>query len=282
MLNITPDHLERYESEEEYAYFKYRLFENQTLEDYSVLPLKEPWFSKFKDLVKGKVYRFSEKEEDGAQAYLKDEKHFVLRIEGKEEVYSLEGFRLLGLHNKLNYIAASLGARLIGASQESIEKLVTEFEGFPHRIEYITSVGGVSFINDSKATNVDATLQALKGLEGRFILIMGGKHKGASYSPLIPYIKEKVKALVLMGEARYVITEELGQVVETYLAETLSQAVAIALKLAEPGDCVLLSPACSSFDQFKNYEERGEVFRELVLKYAPLFLKEKEINEVYH
>ncbi|WP_022855692.1 UDP-N-acetylmuramoyl-L-alanine--D-glutamate ligase [Thermodesulfobacterium thermophilum] len=282
LLNITPDHLERYESEKEYAYYKYRLFENQTSQDYSILPLNEPWFSHFQDLVKGKICFFSEKEEKTAQAYLKDENQFVLRIGDKEEVYSFKGFKLLGLHNKLNYIVASLGARLMGASPSSVERLITEFKGFPHRIEYVTSLGGVIFINDSKATNVDATLQALKGLEGRFILIMGGRHKGASYSPLITYIKEKVKALVLMGEARYVIAEELGQVVETYLVENLAQAVAIALKLAEPGDCVLLSPACSSFDQFKNYEERGEVFRDLVFKYAPLFLKDHEINEVYH
>jgi UDP-N-acetylmuramoylalanine--D-glutamate ligase len=159
--------------------------------------------------------------------------------------------------------------------------LIKEFTGFPHRLEYVGCFGGVYFINDSKATNVDATLQALKGLTGSIILILGGRHKGASYTPLIPYIKEKVKCLILMGEARYIMAEELRDLTETFMVENLQKAVALALKMAEPGDMVLLSPACSSFDQFKSYEERGDAFRELVFRYAPLFLKEGT-KEVYH
>lgn len=281
LLNITPDHLERYVSEREYAYYKYRIFENQTSEDFSLLPQEEKWFEEFNSLVRGRTCLFSEREDKEVSAFLRDKEEFVLRIGDEEEVYSLEGFKLFGFHNRLNYMVASLGARLLGATKEGIRRVVKEFTGFPHRTEVIGVYGGVYFINDSKATNVDATLQALKGVEGRIILIMGGRHKGASYAPLIPYIKEKVKALILMGEARYIIAEELGNLVDTYLTEDIKQALTVALKISEVGDVVLFSPACSSFDQFRNYEERGNAFRELVKRYAPLFLKENP-SGVYH
>ncbi len=280
LLNITPDHLERYVSEEEYAFYKYRLFENQGENDFSILPYEEKWFKRFKEMVRGEKKFFSEEENKEVSAYLKDGEEFVLRLE-EEERYSFFGFKLMGLHNKINYMVAALGARLIGAKPESVRELIKEFTGFPHRLEYVGCFGGVYVINDSKATNVDATLQALKGLTGSIILILGGRHKGASYTPLIPYIKEKVKCLILMGEARYIMAEELRDLTETFMVENLQKAVALALKMAEPGDMVLLSPACSSFDQFKSYEERGDVFRELVFRYAPLFLKEGT-KEVYH
>ncbi len=280
IINITPDHLERYVSEEEYAYYKYCVFKNQKFKDFSILPFGEKWLEKFGYLIKGQKKFFDEKENAEASAFLRDERGFILKLEEEEE-YSFTGFKLLGRHNKLNFMIASLGARLMGATQESIKRLVKEFTGFPHRLEYIGCFGGVYFINDSKATNVDATLQALKGLQAPLILIMGGRHKGASYASLISYIKEKVKKLILMGESRYIIGEELGLITDTFITETLPQAVTLALKLAEPGDTILFSPACSSFDQFKNYEERGEVFRELVFKYAPLFLKDTS-KEVYH
>lgn len=285
LLNITPDHLERYSSFEEYAYYKYRLFEFQDKESYAILPLNAPYFEKFKHLIKGKPLFFDEKENEGVKAYLKpsnisSEDGFVLNLENKE-FYSFLGFKLLGIHNKLNFMVASLGARLLGATKESIKKLITEFTGFPHRLELIGDFGGVYFINDSKATNVDATLQALKSLPPSIILILGGKHKGASYSPLIPYIKEKVKTLILMGEARFIIAEELNGITETYLSETLKDATLLAIKCAKPGDIVLFSPACSSFDQFSDYKERGEFFRKLVLSEAPFYFKEKR-EEIYH
>lgn len=283
LLNITPDHLERYQNEEEYAYYKYRLFEKQKKEDYSILPYKEQWFEKFRELVKGILLFFGK--EPGISAYLKNEEEFVLKIGEEEEIYSFLGFKLKGIHNKLNYLAGSLGARLLGASKESVAKLVKEFVGFPHRLEFIGTFGGVYFINDSKATNVDATLQALNSVNYPVILILGGKHKGASYQPLVPLIKEKVKTLIIMGEAKYIIAEELQGLTETYLVDNLAEALALAFKISKPGDTVLFSPACSSFDQFSDYQERGEIFRELVLKYAPSFFKERfseDTKEVYH
>lgn len=280
LLNISPDHLERYNSDEEYAYYKYRLFENQNKNCYSILPFKEKWFNKFNKLLKGKALFFDEKENYEAKAFLKpsfisSEDGFILNLEDKE-FYSFLGFKLLGTHNKINFMVASLGARLLGGTKESIKRLISEFSGFPHRLEYIGEFGGVYFINDSKATNVDATVQALKSLTGSIILILGGKHKGTSYSSLIPYIKEKVKILILMGEARFIIAEELNGLTETYITETLGEATLLAIKSAKPGDIVLLSPSCSSFDQFNDYKERGEFFRNLVLSQAPLYFKEKK------
>lgn len=283
LLNITPDHLERYSSLEEYAFFKYRIFENQTKEDFALLPYGEGFYERFKGIIKGQTYFFSEKEREGVSGFLREKtREIVLRLEEEEESYSFFNFKLLGVHNQINLLSALLAGRLMGASKSACKKLIEEFIGFPHRLELVGTFGGITFINDSKATNVDATLQALKGLPGSLILILGGRHKGASYAPLIPLIKEKVKALILMGEARFILQAELSGLVETYMAEDLIQAVVITFQIAKPGDIVLLSPACSSFDQFRDYQERGEVFRELVKVYAPKYFKEIPLREFYH
>ncbi len=279
VLNITPDHLERYKSEKEYAFYKFRIFENQKKEDYSILPRELRFYQDFYEMVKGKEMFFSEEEKEGVSAFLK-ENEFVLRFEGEEEKYSFSGFKLFGLHNRLNYMVASLCARLMGASRESVQRLVKEFTGFPHRLEFVGKFGGVYFVNDSKATNVDATLQALRGMPAPIILILGGRHKGGSYSPLYSYIKEKVKVLIVTGEARDIILEELGSATETYVTENLGEALALAFTVAKPGDTVLFSPACSSFDAFRDYQERGDVFKELVKKYAPLYFGED--RDRYH
>jgi UDP-N-acetylmuramoylalanine--D-glutamate ligase len=281
LLNITPDHLDRYSSMEEYAYYKYRLFENQRAEDYALIPLKEPFYPKFKSLVKARVFYFSETEEEGSSAFLRGEE-IVLRFQERTETYDLKNFRLLGTHNRINLATGLLAGRIMGATEEACIRLIKEFTGFPHRLEFVGTYGGVTFVNDSKATNVDATLQALRGLSGPLILILGGRHKGASYAGLIPLIKEKVKTLILMGEARFILQEDLGGLVDTYLAEDLPQAIAITFQVAHPGDIVLLSPACSSFDQFRDYQERGDVFKELVKKYAPEHLKTSPEREIYH
>ncbi len=280
LLNITPDHLERYRDLKEYAYYKYRLFEKQRSGDIAILFKDLPYFEDFKPLIKGRSYFFGEGVSEGVSAYLKNGSA-ILRLE-EEEMYPLYSFKLLGLHNRLNLLSALLVGRLLGVKREICQRLIETFVGFPHRIEFIGTFGGVNFINDSKATNVDATLQALKGLSGPIILILGGRHKGGSYLPLSKVIQEKVKILILMGEARWIIAKEIGHLVETYVVEDLTEALAIAFKVACPGDTVLLSPACSSFDQFKDYAERGEAFRNLVLEYAPKYLGNSERGAVYH
>ncbi len=281
LLNITPDHLDRYSSFEEYAYYKYRLFEYQGREDFSILPLREAWFHKYRPLVRGKIIYFAEEPFPGKGAFLKEEKELVIRLD-EEEVYDFSSFKLCGMHNRLNCAAAALSARLIGARKEAVSELIDTFVGFSHRMEYIASFAGVDFINDSKATNVDATLKALESLSGSVILIMGGRFKGGKYEVLRPQIKAKVKTLILMGEARERLGEELEGVVETKYAKNLKEAFQLALKASKPGDVILLSPGCASFDEFKNYEERGEAFRRLVLEEAPRFYGEEKSQRVYH
>lgn len=280
LLNITPDHLDRYSSMEEYAYYKYRLFHGQRESDLAILPKSEPFLEKFEALIGGKKLFFGEVGDEDISANLEGDS-VVLRLE-REEAYSLSSFRLLGLHNRLNLAAALLAGRLAGASPSACERLISEFVGFPHRLEYVGTFGGVTFINDSKATNVDATGQALRGLPCPIILILGGRHKGGSYAPLRELIKERVKTLILMGEARFIIWEELKDLVEAYLVEDLPEALSVAFRVSLPGDLVLLSPACASFDQFRDYQERGEVFKELVLKYAPKFYHSSKEERLYH
>ncbi len=280
LLNITPDHLDRYSSIGEYAYYKYRLFERQGEGDYSILPYGEPYYQKFAGMVKGRIHFFSGERVEGVSAFVEGDQIVLNFIE--EEKYSLTSFKLLGFHNRLNLASALLAGRLAGASREACERLISEFVGFPHRLEYVGTFGGVTFVNDSKATNVDATYQALKGQTGPIILLLGGRHKGGSYEVLRKPIREKVKTLILFGEAREIIWNELGGLVETYIVEDLPQALSVVFQVASPGDVVLLSPACSSFDQFRDYQERGEVFRELVLKYAPKYLVEARKEEIFH
>ncbi len=282
LLNITPDHLDRYSSLEEYAFFKYKLFANQISEDYALLPLGDFFYAQFKDLIKGKVLFFSEKENSKSSAFLKEDR-VVLNLGEEVESYSLTSFRLLGWHNKLNLAVSLLAGRLMGATPLACERLIREFTGFPHRLEWVGIYNYVIFINDSKATNVDATLQALRGLEGPIILILGGQHKGWTYKPLIPEIKHKVKALILMGAAKEIIYQDLKGATEIFMVEDLSQAVDLSFQLAKPYEIVLFSPACSSYDQFRDYQERGEFFKELVKKYSLLYNQgEAKKGEFYH
>ncbi len=282
LLNITPDHLERYRSFEEYARVKFRLFENQRPDDVAIINGRDPETLRYLPELKARVFIYGPK---GQVAYLQ-EPLAILRLSGAEERYDLSLFRLLGRHNRENFLAAALAARLAGASPEAVAQAAKEFVGYPHRLEFITQVGGVYFVNDSKATNVDATAKALEGLEGPIVLIAGGRDKGGSYLPLADLIRHKVKALILMGESREKMAQELGMITETYQVESLEEAVEVAMSLAHPGDTVLLSPACASFDQFASYKERGRAFRSLVLELAPQIIAPRgglETSEViYH
>ncbi len=278
ILNITPDHLERYRDFEEYALTKARIYENQGPQHHVILPQEPPVPLPFP---RSRVYFFGDSPGFGVKLTAGG---FSLLLPEGEELYSFAGFKPLGDHNRLNFAVAALAARLLGATPEGVRAAVKAFVGFPHRLEFIGCFGGVYFVNDSKATNVDATKKALEGLVGPIILILGGKHKGATYRPLIPLLQKKVRLLILMGESRYVMAEDLRGAVETKIVENLEEAVAVAIAEASPGDTVLLSPAAASFDQFENYQERGDVFRELVLGYAPQFLGEDNRASVitYH
>ncbi len=282
LLNITPDHLERYLSFDDYAMAKFRLFKFQGHHQVSILPDDLDNFKEFLGKIRSRVYLFGKNKQ--SQGVL-EESAFELKISSdKPERYAFTGFKLLGEHNRLNFVAAALAARLAGATRDGVKRAICSFIGFPHRLEFIGCFGGVYFVNDSKATNVDATLKALEGLAAPIVLILGGKHKGASYRPLAQLIREKVCLLILMGDSRYVMAEELRELTTTKIVPTLEDAVAIAISQAREGDTVLLSPAAASFDQFENYQERGDVFREIVLAYAPKYLGEDQRTKMvtYH
>jgi UDP-N-acetylmuramoylalanine--D-glutamate ligase len=177
-----------------------------------------------------------------------------------------EDIQLRGEHNVENVLAACAAAYLAGADPASIANGVKTFKGVEHRLEFVADVDGVSFYNDSKATNVDATMKAVEAFPGPLIVILGGKDKGSPYTPLREPLRERARLAVLIGAAAEKIASDLGDAVAVEQAGTMDRAVQIAFKRAQPGDTVLLAPACSSFDQFENYEHRGRVFKELVLK----------------
>ncbi|HXI10885.1 MAG TPA: cyanophycin synthetase, partial [Thermodesulfobacteriota bacterium] len=188
----------------------------------------------------------------------------VYRRKGVEELYPVRDFKLRGVHNIENMMAVIAAARLVGVGKEVIMKTFSAFKGLAHRMEFVRELDGVVYIDDSKGTNIGALVMALKGTDTPVVLIAGGRDKGGDYGVLSDLVKEKVRAMVLIGEARFRIKDALGGLTETVLAASLDEAVRIASGRAVEGDAVLLCPACSSFDMFKSYKERGELFRALV------------------
>lgn len=265
LLNLTPDHLDRHVSFEEYARAKMRMFENQLDRDAAVLNADDPEITK-RMPSRGHIYWFSRQKRVAEGAFLRDEQIFF-RIDGTEVALARrEDIQLRGEHNVENVLAACAAAYLAGADPASIANGVKTFKGVEHRLEFVADVDGVSFYNDSKATNVDATMKAVEAFPGPLIVILGGKDKGSPYTPLREPLRERARLAVLIGAAAEKIASDLGDAVAVEQAGTMDRAVQIAFKRAQPGDTVLLAPACSSFDQFENYEHRGRVFKELVLK----------------
>ena len=213
--------------------------------------------------LKGPVYYFSRTEPLPLGAFL-DHDRIRLNLSGPPEAYDLQAFPLPGVHNRENALAAVLGARLLGAAPEAVQRALEHFKGFRHRLEWVAEVRGIQFYDDSKGTNVGAVVKALEGFSGPVILIAGGRDKGGSYGPLRGLIRERVKALILIGEARKKMNEQLGDLTPTELADSLEMAVLSSFRRGEPGDVVLLSPGCSSFDMFRDYAHRGVVFQQAV------------------
>jgi UDP-N-acetylmuramoylalanine--D-glutamate ligase len=267
LLNITADHLDRYDGFSAYIDSKKGLFRNRQEEDAAVLNLDDPLVGPLGRGMSGPVYYFSRSARPERGAYLEgDGLRLVLNREPED--YTLDGFALPGVHNRENALAAALGARLAGASPVGIQKGLNEFKGFGHRLEFVAEINGVRFYDDSKGTNVGAVVKALEGFTAPVILIAGGRDKGGDYDPLQPLIRSKVKALALIGEARGKMQAQLGALVPTRPADTLEEAVVWAFRQARPGDVVLLSPACSSFDMFRDYGHRGRVFQQTVRELA--------------
>jgi len=262
-LNLTPDHLDRHHTLELYGKAKARIFENQREEDFAILNADDPGTTPLAP-TRPQVYWFSRKQRTAQGAFLRGA-DIVFRNDGREEVVlQREEVPLAGAHNLENVLAAVAAARLAGASSKSVREGVMSFAGVEHRLEFVAEINGVRYFNDSKATNVDATLKALDAFPGRILVILGGKDKGSDYTALRMPLRERAILALLIGAAADKIDSEIAGSVAIERAGTLEHAVESAFETARAGDVVLLAPACASFDQFENYEHRGRVFKALV------------------
>jgi UDP-N-acetylmuramoylalanine--D-glutamate ligase len=259
-LNVTPDHLDRHHTFEKYAAAKARLFENQRPEDFAVLNADDPVTRAYAERGAAKPMFFSSTQKVESGAWL-DGAQIVL---DGEALISASEVPLRGVHNLENTMAAAIIAQLAGATHEQIRAAVMSFPGVEHRLEFVRELDGVAWYNDSKATNVDATLKAIAAFPGGLWIILGGKDKDSDYRPLGAAMKEKARAALLIGAAADKIENHLHGEVSTVKCGTLEAAVLHARASARPGDTVLLAPACASFDQFQNFEHRGREFKCLV------------------
>ena len=267
-LNLTPDHLDRHGSMSTYGAAKARIFENQTEEDAAILNADDHAVTPYAP-ARPRVYWFSRKQRVAEGAYLHGD-DIVFRHEGAEETVLTRGeITLVGGHNLENVLAAIVAARLAGASAQAVAQGIRSFAGVEHRLEFVAEVNGVRYYNDSKATNVDATLKAIDAFPGRILIILGGKDKGSDYTVLQNPLREKAILALLIGAASEKIEKQIAGSVVIERAGTLEQAVEIASHTARRDDVVLLAPACASFDQFENYEHRGRVFKDLVRQVQP-------------
>ena len=269
ITNITPDHLDRYEYQfDNYIASKFRIAMNQDETDYLIYDADDEvlvnWLEEHP--VQSKLVPFSLKREQEQGAWL-DKDTIRLNIASKTLKMSTDFLTLEGQHNVKNAMAASLASLLVNVRKENILQSIQDFQGAPHRLEKVLKINHVQYINDSKATNINATYYALEGIKKPIVWIVGGVDKGNDYSELMPLVREKVKAIVCLGVDNSKLIEAFGNVVEP-LVETFSmeEAIKVAYKVSERGDAVLLSPACASFDLFKNYEDRGNQFKAAIKK----------------
>lgn len=258
LLNISPNHLDHHESFDEYVESKMKMFSNHTHDDWAIYNSDDEAIGKRSSEIRSKRIPFGKAPLEGGVFY--DGTH----VRFKDEVYNLRGMRLVGLHNIENAMAAVATTRTLGCESSLIEEQIVSFAPLPHRIEFLRNVKGAAVYNDSKSTSPGATLRAVESFSAPIILIAGGKDKGVSYGVLRDGIRKRVKLLVLFGESKQRMREELSGETETVLAQTLDEAVEKALINSEGGDTILFSPACSSFDMFSSYEERGRIFKEIV------------------
>jgi UDP-N-acetylmuramoylalanine--D-glutamate ligase len=261
-LNLTPDHLARHGKMEDYGIAKARIFKNQTSEDFVVFNADDQYVTHFAQSAPGKRFPFSFVKEDGV--FLKNNIIYYNWNGSQGEIISAEKLLLKGKHNIENALAATATALAYAIAPEKIASALSQFPGIEHRQELVAVYRSVTFINDSKATNLDSGLKALETIASPIILIAGGRGKGESYSPASSLIRQKVKLLITLGETAEQLTKELSGVVDTMFAKDMREAVRLAWKNAGPCDKILLSPMCASFDMFSDFEERGRVFKALV------------------
>ncbi len=265
LLNITDDHLDRYKDINDYADAKFRIFMNQSIDDYAVINAEDKYTVKGKRNIKSRPYCFTTSKRTRRGAYHKNGEIIYVDGSGYETTFKLNNSALIGMHNVQNTMACIIVSKLLDIPDSTIRETINSFKGLPHRIQFLADVNGIKYYDDSKATNVDAVVVALKTISSPVILIMGGRDKEGDYSPLSPLVKEKVKLLVVMGEAKERIAKAFRDIVKIVPVDSMESAVEAAVHYAERGDTVLLSPACSSFDMFLDYKQRGEMFKSAVM-----------------
>lgn len=264
VLNITPDHLDRHKTFENYVKAKARIFENQKSEDFAVLNSDDSVTAELAGRTRAQVIWFSRKKEVSRGAYVHDGSIFFRDSHGQREIMKVAEIPLKGTHNLENVLAGVAIGALVGCDPARIREAVHSFKAVEHRLEFVAKVNGVDYYNDSKATNVDATIKALESFPANIHLILGGKDKGSDYTVLNDLLRQRVKRVYTIGAAAAKIESQVSGAAEIESAQTLENAIRRASELAQPGDIVLLAPACASFDQFQNYEHRGRVFKQVV------------------
>jgi UDP-N-acetylmuramoylalanine--D-glutamate ligase len=264
ILNITPDHLDRHRTFQAYVDAKARIFENQQTSDFAVLNEDDPTCLTLAGRTRGQVFWFSRKKEVKQGAYLEGGRILFRDGAGQREIMLVSEIRLKGAHNVENVLGGICAGVLMGVAPDKIRHAVRDFKAVEHRLEYVTTIKGVEYYDDSKATNVDATIKALESFPANIHLILGGKDKGSDYTVLNDLLRQRVKRVYTIGVAADKIESHIKGAAEIVHAETLDNAIRRAHAVAQPGDIVLLAPACASFDQFQSYSHRGQVFKEVV------------------
>jgi len=268
ILNITPDHLDRHRTFQTYVDAKARIFENQQSSDFGVLNEDDATCATLGSRTRAQVFWFSRKKEVKQGAWVRDGQILFRDGRGQREIMLVSEIPLKGAHNVENVLAAVCAGALMGCKPEQLRVAIRNFKAVEHRLEYVATVQGVEYYDDSKATNVDATIKALESFPANIHLILGGKDKGSDYRVLNDLLRERVKRVYTIGAAAEKIESHIKGAVEIVHAETLDNAVRRAAAVAQPGDIVLLAPACASFDQFQSYGHRGRVFKDVVKSLA--------------
>jgi UDP-N-acetylmuramoylalanine--D-glutamate ligase len=264
ILNITPDHLDRHKTFANYVNAKARVFENQGADDFTVLNADDPTTAGLSERTRAQLFWFSRKKEIERGAFVRGAHLYFRDGHSEGEIMPLAEVPLKGAHNLENVLAGVSVGMLVGCRPEQIREAVRNFKAVEHRLEFVARVAGVDYYNDSKATNVDATIKALESFPANIHLILGGKDKGSDYAVLNELLRQRVKRVYTIGAAAAKIESQIQGAAEIEHAETLENAVRRASESAVGGDVILLAPACASFDQFQSYEHRGRVFKEIV------------------
>ncbi len=267
LLNLTPDHQDRYKTREDYYKAKMRIFENQDENDFSIVNLDDNKMVKNLEKIKSRKFYFSQKRHNFDGAFVEEGKVYLqFKKEGIIEIVDTKELKIKGPHNLENVMASSIAGFLNGVEKEKIREALIEFETLPHRLEFVAEINGAQFYNDSKATNVDSVKKALQSFERNIVLLLGGRDKGADFSSLIDEVLKRCSKVVGFGESRGKVREVFEGKIKYEEFETLEEATLFLKERAKRGEIILLSPACASFDEFQNFEDRGEKFKKWILE----------------